>query len=243
MIEFKKVSKIFPDGTKALNDVTVTIEKGEFVAVIGSSGAGKSTFLRCINRIIEKSSGDIWVNNKNVDSFKESQLHILRRKIGFIFQQFNLVNNLTVQQNVLHGRIGYNPFWRNIFSLYKREDIELVKFYINAVGLFDKVYSRIDNLSGGQQQRVAIARVLAQEPDIILADEPVSSLDPKLSETTLELLEEYNSRKDITIIVNLHSLQLAPKYAKRIIAFKTGNLIFDNTSGLLGKEHIRSIYG
>ncbi|MCL5964254.1 MAG: ATP-binding cassette domain-containing protein, partial [Deinococcus sp.] len=171
MIEVKNLSKVFPDGTQALSDISVSVPKGDFVAVIGLSGAGKSTFLRCINRLVEPSGGEVKVGGQEVTRLSLSELQRFRRKVGFIFQQFNLVTRIPVLENVLCGRLGYLPTWRGLLGLFTERDYQVAREQIRRVGLNEKERTRADQLSGGQQQRVAIARALAQEPDIILADE------------------------------------------------------------------------
>ena len=227
MIEVTELSKIFPDGTRALQDVSVTIPDGDFVAVIGLSGAGKSTFLRCLNRLVDPSAGRIMVNGTDVASLRARSLQRYRRTVGFIFQQFNLVTRLSVLDNVLSGRLGYHPTWRGLLGLYTERDLELALRYIHNVGLAQKERTRVDSLSGGQQQRVAIARAMTQEPQLILADEPMASLDPRLSDVILGILRDYNQEQGVTVLVNIHVIELAKRYAKRILAFNKGRLIFD----------------
>jgi phosphonate transport system ATP-binding protein len=227
MIEVKHLSKQFKDGTKALSDVSVSIPKGDFIAVIGLSGAGKSTFLRCLNRLVDPSEGQIIVNGTDVANLRGGALQRYRRTVGFIFQQFNLVKRLSVMDNVLSGRLGYHPTWRGMLGLYTDQDKQIARSYIQNVGLLEKENTRVDSLSGGQQQRVAIARAMTQEPQLILADEPMASLDPRLSDVILGILKDYNETKGVTILVNIHVLELAKRYAKRVLAFNKGKLVFD----------------
>jgi len=244
MIEIRNLNKFY--GTKrfhALRNVNVTINDGEFVAIIGSSGAGKSTLLRTINRLIEPEPGSkIIISGKDITRMNHGELERARRQIGFIFQQFNLVEKLTVLQNVLTGRIGFNPLYRTLFGLYTKKDLEIAIDSIREVGLIDKLYSRSDSLSGGQQQRVAIARAMAQQPSIVLADEPMASLDPKLSHVILGLLKKFNQERHITVLVNLHVLELATAYADRILGFRTGELVYDGKPSDLNKEKVDLIY-
>ncbi len=242
MIEVRKLGKVFPDGTAALQDVSVSIPKGDFVAIIGLSGAGKSTFLRCLNRLVTPSSGDILINGTNVAALQGRALQRYRRTVGFVFQQFNLVTRLSVIENVLTGRLGYHPTWRGLLGLYTERDLEIARSNIRKVGLADKETTRVSSLSGGQQQRVAIARAMTQEPQLILADEPMASLDPRLSDVILGLLKGFNEEQGVTVIVNIHVLELARRYAKRILAFNRGRLVFDGPIEALTGELEQEIY-
>lgn len=242
MIEVKNLSKQFKDGTRALSDVSVTIPEGDFIAVIGLSGAGKSTFLRCLNRLVDPSQGQIIVNGTDVASLRGRALQNYRRTVGFIFQQFNLVKRLTVMDNVLSGRLGYHPTWRGMLGLYSQQDKELARSYIQNVGLSEKENTRVDSLSGGQQQRVAIARAMTQEPQLILADEPMASLDPRLSDVILGILKGYNETKGVTVLVNIHVIELAKRYAKRVLAFNKGRLVFDGPIEKLDEALEEDIY-
>lgn len=242
MIEVSNLSKVFPDGTRALSGVNVTVPDGDFVAVIGLSGAGKSTFLRCLNRLVDPSEGSIRVGARDVATLRGRQLQHYRRTVGFIFQQFNLVQRLTVLDNVLSGRLGYHPTWRGLLGLYTDADRDLALWAIKQVGLSGKEDARVDQLSGGQQQRVAIARAMAQEPQLILADEPMASLDPRLSDVILGILRDYNETKGVTVIVNIHVLDLAKRYAKRVLAFNKGALVFDGPVASLDDALENRIY-
>jgi phosphonate transport system ATP-binding protein len=227
MIKVSGLSKTFPDGTRALRDVDVAIPEGDFVAVIGLSGAGKSTFLRCLNRLVDPTGGSIVVNGRDVATLGGRALQHYRRTVGFIFQQFNLVSRLSVIENVLSGRLGYHPTWVGLLGLYRERDYELARAAIRDVGLAGREDTRVDQLSGGQQQRVAIARALTQEPQLILADEPMASLDPRLSDVILGILKEVNETRGVTVLVNIHVIELAKRYARRILAFNHGELVFD----------------
>ena len=242
MIQVSNLSKVFPDGTKALIDVDVAIPDGDFVAVIGLSGAGKSTFLRCLNRLVDPTGGSIEVDGTDVARLHGRALQHYRRTVGFIFQQFNLVSRLSVLDNVLSGRLGYHPTWRGLLALYKDRDYELARAAIREVGLAGKEDTRVDQLSGGQQQRVAIARAMTQEPELILADEPMASLDPRLSDVILGLLRDFNEKRGVTVLVNIHVLELAKRYAKRVIAFNKGRLVFDGPVAELDGELESTIY-
>jgi phosphonate transport system ATP-binding protein len=239
----KNLSKTFDGGkTYALQDVNLEIKQGEFVCIIGLSGAGKSTFLRAINATNDAGTGSLQVLGHEVNALRGKQLVDLRRQIGFIFQQFNLVKSLSVLQNVVVGRIAYMPLWRGVTGLFSDEDKAIAKRAIDSVGLEGRYHEKARNLSGGQQQRVAIARALVQQPKIILADEPMASLDPKLSELVIQMLEKINQDQNITVIVNIHVLSLAKKYAKRIIAFRKGQVAFDGTPAELTEAKIDEIY-
>jgi len=237
------LSKSFDGGkTFALKNVNLEIGQGEFVAIIGLSGAGKSTFLRAINATNPAGEGSLNVLGHEVAKLRGRQLVALRKQIGFIFQQFNLVRSLSVFQNVLTGRIAYAPLWRSLTGRFAKADQALAKAALDSVGLSGRYHERARNLSGGQQQRVAIARALVQQPKIILADEPMASLDPKLSEVVISMLSDINRRENITVIVNIHVLSLAKKYAKRMIAFRQGEVVFDGPPEALTEAKIDEIY-
>lgn len=247
MIEAVNLTKVYPatEHTKevyALKNVNLKIEKGEFVSIIGLSGAGKSTFLRCINRMNTISSGKMIFKGQDITNAQGQQLREVRKKVGFIFQHFNLVKNISVIRNVLMGRIAYNTLWRNLVGTYSKADVDKAKYYLNEVGLIEKIKVRADNLSGGQQQRVAIARAVMQEPDIILADEPMASLDPKLSGIILGLLKKFNDEKQITILLNVHVIEYAKMYSTRIIGFNKGEVVFDGKPEELTHHMIEKIY-
>lgn len=239
----KGLNKTFDGGkTYALKGVNLEIGQGEFIAIIGLSGAGKSTFLRAINGTNSPGTGTLNVLGQEVNLLEGRALVPLRKQIGFIFQQFNLVKSLSVLQNVLVGRIAYSPLWRVMLGRFAPEDRALAKRALDSVGLEGRYHEIARNLSGGQQQRVAIARALVQQPKIILADEPMASLDPKLSEVVIQILEKINREQNITVIVNIHVLSLAKKYAKRMIAFRRGEVVFDGTPAELTEAKIDEIY-
>lgn len=227
MIELKNVNKIYDNGTVGLKDVNLTIAKGDFVVVVGLSGAGKSTLLRSINRLQDISSGDIKINGKSITKAHGKELRLLRRDIGMIFQNFNLVKRSSVFRNVLSGRVAYYSSWKTTFNLFSKEDKQRAYDALKTVDLADKVYTRADELSGGQQQRVAIARVLTQNPEIILADEPTASLDPKTSERVLNDLKMLNEKYGMTVVANLHSVALARKFGNRILGVRAGQIVYD----------------
>jgi len=243
MIEFRNVVKTYPGDVKALQGVTCTIEQGEFVAVIGLSGAGKSTFIRCINQMHTITSGELIVNGFDVSQLKGNDLRQFRRKIGMVFQSFNLVKRTTVIKNVLTARVADMPLWKSILGLYTKEDKILALTALDNVGILDKAYKRADTLSGGQAQRVALARCLAQKPDIILADEPVASLDPLTSQQVMEDFVKINQEFNITVVANMHHVDIAKKYANRIIGIKAGKIVFDGPSASITNDDLTNIYG
>lgn len=243
VIEFKNVSKVYPNGTKGLNNINVTINKGEFIVIVGLSGAGKSTFLRSINRLHEISEGEILIDGKSITAAKGQNLRRIRRDIGMIFQSFNLVKRSTVMRNVLSGRVGYHSTFRTILGLFPKDDIQLALNALDRVNILEKAYSRADELSGGQQQRVSIARALAQEAQIILADEPVASLDPLTTKQVMDDLQRINQELGITTIVNLHFIDLAREYATRIIGLRAGEVVFDGPVAEATDEVFSEIYG
>lgn len=243
MIEFKNVSKTYPNGVKGLRNINLKIENGEFVVVVGLSGAGKSTLLRSINRLAEISEGEILIDGKSITHAKGAALRRIRRDIGMIFQSFNLVKRSTVLRNVLSGRVGYHSTLRTVFGLFPKEDENLAFDALERVNILDKAYTRADQLSGGQQQRVSIARALAQEAKIILADEPVASLDPLTTKQVMDDLRRINKELGITTIVNLHHVDLAKEYATRIIGMRAGEVVFDGPVAWATDETFSEIYG
>jgi phosphonate transport system ATP-binding protein len=243
LIEFKHVNKIYPNGVQGLKDLNFTIGEGEFVIVIGLSGAGKSTMLRSINRLIDTTSGHILIDGKSITQAKGKDLRLIRRDIGMIFQNFNLVKRSSVLRNVLTGKVAYHPTMKTVFGLFPKEDKQLAYEALKRVNLAEKVYTRADELSGGQQQRVSIARALIQEPKIILADEPVASLDPVTTEVVMDDLLRINQDLGITVVVNLHSIELARKYGERIIGLRAGELVFNGSTEEATDSKLRAIYG
>ncbi|MGE7880560.1 phosphonate ABC transporter ATP-binding protein [Bacillus sp. NPDC094077] len=243
MIEFRNVSKVYPNGTKGLNNINLKIQKGEFVVMVGLSGAGKSTLLRSVNRLHEITEGEIIIKGASITAAKGKGLRRMRRDIGMIFQSFNLVKRSTVLKNVLAGRVGYHSTLRTTLGLFPKEDLELAFQALNRVNILEKAYARADELSGGQQQRVSIARALAQEAKIILADEPVASLDPLTTKQVMDDLKKINEDFGITTIVNLHSIDLARQYATRIIGLHAGEIVFDGLVEEATDEKFAEIYG
>lgn len=244
MIVLHNVTKQFPDGALALKELSAKFEQGEFVSVIGRSGSGKSTFLRLINGTILPSSGTMEVLGHKVnEDISAKELKLLRREIGFIFQQHNLIKSHTVLSNVLMGRLGYKSTIKGLLGMFTAEEKDMAMEIISEVGLKDQANKRVDQMSGGQQQRVAIARALVQQPKILLADEPMASLDPKMAETVLELLYQFNQQRKITVLVNVHVLELAKKRATRIVGLKKGKFAFDGTPAELTAEKVALVYG
>ena len=238
------LTKVYERGqVLALKDVSFTVEKGEFLVVIGLSGSGKSTLLRCINRLIEPTKGRIWLNGVELTRLSPRQMRKVRRKIGMIFQHFNLIKRATVMTNVLTGRLGYNPTLLTLLGRFPKHDRELALKNLERVGLSDKAYVRADELSGGQQQRVGIARALMQEPELLLADEPVSALDPATSHSVMQYLEQMNREDGVTVLASLHFLSLARRYGTRIIALKDGQLVFEGPPEAIDDTKFKEIYG
>lgn len=242
MIQLKDVSKIYDNGTVGLKDINLNIDKGEFVVVVGLSGAGKSTLLRSINRLQDVSKGDILIDGKSITSAKGKDLRENRRDIGMIFQSFNLVKRSSVLRNVLTGRVAYYPTWKTTFNLFTKEDKQKAYEALQRVDLADKVYTRADQLSGGQQQRVAIARVLTQNPKIILADEPTASLDPQTSRRVMHDLKMLNEEYGMTVVANLHSVELAKEFGDRVIGVRAGQIVYDGKMSETSQAVFDDIY-
>lgn len=243
MLRVEHLTKVYPNGTEALRDVSFEVADGEFLAVIGLSGSGKSTLLRCINRLVEPTSGKIFWNNVDVTAATGADIRKIRRQIGMVFQQFNLVKRSSVYTNVLSGRLGYVNSLSSLLHLFSGSDRALAQASLEQVGLADKAHVRADSLSGGQQQRVGIARALMQNPQLILADEPVASLDPVLAHSIMKYLEQLNKERDITILCSLHFLDLVHRYATRAIALKDGELVFEGLPQEIDDVQFKAIYG
>jgi phosphonate transport system ATP-binding protein len=242
-LEIEHLTKIFPDGTRALDDISLEVRDGEFVSIVGLSGAGKSTLLRCINRLVEPTSGRILLDGVDVTAASGAELRRVRRRIGMIFQQFNLVKRSSVLTNVLSGRLGWVSPMQGLVGRFPPDDYQRAFANLERVGIPEKAYQRADTLSGGQQQRVGIARALMQEPRIILADEPVASLDPATAHSVMKYLEQVNREDGIIILCNIHFLSLARRYSSRVIALKEGRLVFDGLPKDIGPERFKQIYG
>ena len=242
MIEFKNVYKTYPNGFTALKNVNLNIEQGEFVAIIGLSGAGKSTILRCINRMHDIQQGTLTVDGVDVESLSGKSLRRFRRKVGMIFQSFNLVSRSTVIKNVLTADVPDMPFWRVLFGIFTKEQKMRALASLDKVGILDKAYTRCDQLSGGQQQRVALARTLNQNPSIILADEPVASLDPVTARQVMSDFARINKEYKITILLNIHHVDLALNYCDRVIGVRAGEIVFDGPASSITQEQLDEVY-
>ncbi len=243
-LRIEDLTKVYERGqVVALRDLSFTVAKGEFLVVIGLSGSGKSTLLRCINRLIEPTRGKIVLDGVEITGLSPSRMRRVRRRIGMIFQQFNLIRRSTVIANTLTGRLGYMPTWKAMIGLFSQDDRERALENLARVGLREKAYVRADELSGGQQQRVGIARALMQDPELLLADEPVSALDPATSHSIMQYLEWMNRERGVTVLASLHFLSLARRYGTRIIALKDGQLVFDGPPKLIDNAKFKEIYG
>jgi phosphonate transport system ATP-binding protein len=242
MLVVEHLVKDYAGSVRALDDVSIEVRDGEFLVLIGLSGSGKSTLLRCINRLVEPTSGRILLDDLDITAAQGPHLREIRRSIGMIFQQFNLVRRSTVLTNVLTGRLGYISQWQSLLAHFGEEDYQRALINLERVGLRERAHQRADRLSGGQQQRVAIARALMQEPKMMLADEPVASLDPATSHSVLKYLQQIN-REGMTVICSLHFLSLARTYGTRVIALKSGRLMFDGKPAEIDERRFKEIYG
>lgn len=243
MLQIENLTKIYDNGFKALNNINLEIPNGQFVAIIGLSGSGKSTLLRCINRLIDPTEGRIVWNGLDITAATDDELRQIRRRMGMIFQQFNLVKRSSVLTNVLSGRLGYlNPVY-SLANYFPSKEKDRAMAALKRVGIQGQAYKRASELSGGQQQRVGIARALMQDPELMLADEPVASLDPATSHSVMKYLELLNKEDGITVLCSLHFLSLARTYADRVIALKDGVLEFDGLPQDIDNDRFRMIYG
>ena len=254
ILEIKGLHKYYGDSVQVLRGISLKVEQGEFLGLIGLSGAGKSTLLRCLNRLIEPTSGEILFPQaifggqadgswRDVVKLNRRELRLLRRKVGMVFQQFNIVKRLSVMDNVLSGGLGYQPPLKSCLGLFSEEERRRALTNLDRVGLLDHAYKRADDLSGGEQQRVAIARTLMQSPAVILADEPVSNLDPRLSRVILDILKRICVEDGITTLASLHTLDLAREYADRVVALKAGQIFFDGPTKDLTEVVVEGVYG
>ena len=242
MIVFEHVSKVYPNGVKGLDDVNLKIEQGEFVGIIGLSGAGKSTLIRSVNRMHEITDGKLMVDEFDVSTLKGKELRKFRRKIGMIFQSFNLVTRTSVIKNVLTSFVPDMPFWRVLLGVFPKESKIKALSALDNMGILEKAYTRVDQLSGGQQQRVALARTLAQSPTIILADEPVAALDPVTAKQVMDDFKRINKDMNITVLINIHHVDLALEYVDRIIGINAGRIVYDGKASDVNQEILDKIY-
>lgn len=243
MLELKALSKTYKTGDKALNDVSFTIPAGQVVGLIGPSGAGKSTLIRCINRLVEPSAGNVLLGDTDLTRLNGRALRQARRRIGMIFQEYALVERLTVMENVLSGRLGYVSGWRSFLRRYPQDDIDLAFKLLEQVGLGDHFNKRADALSGGQRQRVGIARALEQNPELLLVDEPTASLDPKTSRQIMRLIQSMCRERNLPAIINIHDVMLAQNFTDRIIGLRSGEVVFDGAPDALTDDVLTTIYG
>jgi len=243
MLEIKQLVKKYNTGDLAINGVDLKVEKGQVMALIGPSGAGKSTLIRCINRLENPTSGEIWLNGENIVKMRSGKLRRARRNMGMIFQEYALVERLTVMENVLSGRLGYVGFWRSFLRKFPQSDVNAAFGLLEKVGLDTMVNKRADELSGGQRQRVGIARALIQKPDILLVDEPTASLDPKTSRQIMRLITELCEENQLAAIINIHDVALAQMYAERIVGLREGSIVYDGPPDDLKPDVLTEIYG
>ena len=243
MLQINHLTKTYSTGETALYDVSLEVPQGQIIGLIGPSGAGKSTLIRCINRLVQPTSGEIKLGDTDLVSIGASALRHHRRRIGMIFQEYSLVERLTVMENVLSGRLGYVPFWRSWARRFKGEDIQRAYRLLDRVGLLEHADKRADALSGGQRQRVGIARALAQEPELLLIDEPTASLDPKTSRQIMRLITEVCRERQLPAIVNIHDVPLAQQFMQRIVGLQSGEIVFDGAPDALNEDTLTTIYG
>ena len=242
LLSIKNISKRYKNGIDALSDVSLDVEKGEFISIIGPSGSGKSTLLRSINKMIDVTSGSIYFENHDITNMKKKEIKNIRREMGMIFQNYNLVERLTAIENVLHGQLGYKSTFSSIFGIYTKKEKKEAFNLLEKVNMTKYAYQKCSELSGGQKQRIGIARAIMQNPKLLLCDEPIASLDPKSSENIMDYLKKIVSELKITCIVNLHQVDIAKKYSDRIIALNKGEKIFDDKTERLTDDMIEFIY-
>jgi len=235
--------KAYVAGKPVLSDISFEVRGRNSVAIIGPSGTGKSTLIRCVNKLIPPTSGKIYISGEDITNLRGRDLRHARRKIGMVFQEFNLVERLSVMENVLCGRLGYVAPWRAWLRKYPQQDIDQAFDLLESIGLIDFVRQRADSLSGGQRQRVGIARAIIQEPHVLLADEPTSSLDPKTSVEIMELLVELSNAHNIPLLINIHDVELAKRFTTRVIGLSNGKIVYDGSPENLTNEHLKEIYG
>ncbi|HYC44073.1 MAG TPA: phosphonate ABC transporter ATP-binding protein [Burkholderiales bacterium] len=242
-LEIRRLSKEYRRGVPVLREVSLTVTPRSITAVIGPSGTGKSTLIRCVNRLVEPTSGEILFHGVDVTRLKRRELRATRRRIGMVFQEYNLVERLSVMENVLSGRLGYVSAFKAWLRRYPQRDIDAAFELLDTVGLTRYANQRADALSGGQRQRVGIARAIMQEPELLLADEPTSSLDPKTSVEIMETMVRLAESRGIPVIVNIHNVPLARRFATHILGMSGGRIVYDGAPGQLTDEHLKQIYG
>ena len=243
MLVLAGLIKQYKTGDRALESIDLEVPKGQMMALIGPSGAGKSTLIRCVNRLVEPTSGSVRLNGVELTTLSARALRRMRRRMGMIFQEYALVERLTVMENVLSGRLGYVGFWRSFFRKYPQTDVDEAFRLLERVGLDDMVDKRADELSGGQRQRVGIARALIQDPELLLVDEPTASLDPKTSRQIMRLICELCEERELAAIINIHDVLLAQMFAKRIVGLQLGRIVYDGTPDGLSADVLTQIYG
>ena len=243
MLRLEKLVKTYPTGDQALKSVDLEVPQGQVAALIGPSGAGKSTLIRCINRLVEPSSGKAWLGDVELTSLGSSALRRERRRMGMIFQEYALVERLTVMENVQSGRLGYVGFWRSFLRRYPQSDVDEAYRLLDRVGLLDMADKRADELSGGQRQRVGICRALIQNPALLLVDEPTASLDPKTSRQIMRLICELCAERGLAAIINIHDVALAQMFVQRVIGLRSGTVEFDGPPNALSPDVLTTIYG
>jgi len=243
MLRLENLSKRYKTGDLALNDVSLEIPDGQLVALIGPSGAGKSTLIRCVNRLVDATAGYIYLGNREINSLSNKELRRVRRRMGMIFQEYALVERLTVMENVLSGRLGYVNFWQSLFRKYPKENVHEAYRLLDRVDLMHMVDKRADELSGGQRQRVGICRALIQDPELLLVDEPTASLDPKTSRQIMRLIRELCAERGLAAIINIHDVALAQMFSERVVGLKQGEIVYDGSPEGLTPDVLTKIYG
>lgn len=243
MLRLESVTKRYPTGDMALRDIDLTVPQGQVMALIGPSGAGKSTLIRCINRLVEPTAGEIWLGDQEITRLSARSLRHMRRRIGMIFQEYALVERLTVMENVLSGQLGYVNFWQSWFRRFPQPIVDEAFRLLHRVGLPDFPDKRADALSGGQRQRVGIARALLQNPELLLVDEPTASLDPKTARQIMRLITELAHERGLAVIINIHDVPLAQQFAQRIVGLRAGGIVYDGPPDGLTSEVLTDIYG
>jgi len=243
MLRLENVLKRYKTGDVALKNVSLEIPDGQVIALIGPSGAGKSTLIRCVNRLVEPTEGKIWLGDTELTTLPPGELRKARRRMGMIFQEYALVERLTVMENVLSGRLGYVGFWQSFFRKFPKKDVQEAYRLLDRVGLMHMADKRADELSGGQRQRVGICRALIQDPDLLLVDEPTASLDPKTSRQIMRLINELCDERGLAAIINIHDVLLAQMYSQRVVGLKEGEIVYDGPPDGLKPKVLTEIYG